>query len=288
MKRLGRYLAQQPRLVFKYPWQTVTYVDCYGDTDWSGCPRTRKSTSGGCLMLGKHLLKSWSSTQGPVSLSSGEAEFYGVVKASSAALGYQALLTDLGFPLQVRVWTDSSATIGICSRRGLGKLRHVDTQCLWIQQKVRENEFELRKVRGDMNPADLCTKHLPGLDKIKSLLDLFGCDFRGGRPEAAPKLKKGEENAPPLLAVQQEKLEDSVNWLGKVYPATVVENERLPEAYMHVHDLMPHEHENLDDYFPLAVACTEEYEVPEPEDPLERRGKEIGMEAAQVKRRVRS
>ncbi len=57
---------------------------------------------------------------------------------------------------------------------------------------------------------------------------------------------------------------------------------------MHVRDLMPHEHENLDDYFPLPVACTEEYVVPEPEDPLERRGKEIGMEAAQVKRRVRS
>ncbi len=185
MKRLGRYLAQQPRLVFRYPWQSVSHVDCYSDTDWSGCPRTRRSTSGGCLMMGKHLLKSWSSTQGPIALSSGEAEFYGVVKGSSVALGYQALLSDLGISLDVRVWTDSSATMGICGRRGLGKLRHVDTQSLWIQQKVREKEFELRKVRGDMNPADVCTKHLTSFDKIASLLKLFNCEFRDGRAAGA-------------------------------------------------------------------------------------------------------
>ena len=48
-------------------------------------------------MLGKHLIKSWSSTQTSISLSSGEAEFYGVVKASGISLGYQALLRDIGF-----------------------------------------------------------------------------------------------------------------------------------------------------------------------------------------------
>ena len=45
--------------------------------------------------------------------------------------------------------------MGICARSGLGKLRHVDTQTLWIQQAVRREDIELRKVRGDINPADL-------------------------------------------------------------------------------------------------------------------------------------
>ena len=76
LKRLGRYVVGHRRLVYKYPWQTVNRIDAYSDTDWSGCPKTRKSTSGGCVMLGKHLIKSWSSTQASVSLSSGEAEFY--------------------------------------------------------------------------------------------------------------------------------------------------------------------------------------------------------------------
>ncbi len=67
-------------------------IDAYSDTDWAGCPKTRKSTNGGCLMVGSHLIKSWSSTQAVISLSSCEAEFYGVVRASGICLGYQALL----------------------------------------------------------------------------------------------------------------------------------------------------------------------------------------------------
>jgi histone deacetylase 1/2 len=114
LKRVGRYLEGHSRLVYKYVFQEASKIDCYSDTDWAGCPRTRRSTSGGCLMLGKHLIKSWSTTQGPISLSSGEAEFYGVVKASSVALGYQAMMEDLGQAMEVRVWTDSTATMGIC------------------------------------------------------------------------------------------------------------------------------------------------------------------------------
>ena len=58
LKRIGRYLEGHGRLVYKYSFQNASQVDCYSDTDWAGCPRTRRSTSGGCLMLGKHLIKS--------------------------------------------------------------------------------------------------------------------------------------------------------------------------------------------------------------------------------------
>ena len=130
LKRLGRFIAGHRRLAYWYPWQTVARIDTYSDTDWAGCPRTRKSTSGGCVVLGSHLVKSWSSTQTSVSLSSVESEFYGVVKAGGVSLGYQALLRDLGIDLDARVSTDSSTTMGICGRQGLGRFRHIDTQCL--------------------------------------------------------------------------------------------------------------------------------------------------------------
>ena len=99
LKRLVRYLKGHQRMVYKYPWQAVDTIDVYSDTDWAGCIRTRKSTSGGCVMLGKHLIKSWSSTQAAISLSSGEAEFYGVVKAAGVGLGYGSLLSDVGVVL---------------------------------------------------------------------------------------------------------------------------------------------------------------------------------------------
>ena len=54
-------------------------------------------------MIGSHLTKSWSSTQAVISLSSGEAELYGVIKASRIGLGYQALMEDLGCRLDLGV-----------------------------------------------------------------------------------------------------------------------------------------------------------------------------------------
>ena len=81
-------------------------------------------------MLGRHTIKHLSSTRTSVTLSSGEAEVYGVVRGAGQGLGYQALLQDLGLELPLRVWTDSSATLGICSRQGLGKLQHLDTHTL--------------------------------------------------------------------------------------------------------------------------------------------------------------
>ena len=87
-------------------------------------------------MLGRHAVKHWSSTQQSISLSSGEAEFAGVIRGAGQGLGYQALLKDLGVEVPLRVWTDYSAAIGICTRQGLGKVRHLDTHTLWIQQAV--------------------------------------------------------------------------------------------------------------------------------------------------------
>ena len=63
LKRMGRYLLAHPRMVYSYPWQRAEGIDVYSDTDWSGCPRTRRSTSGGCVMIGKHTIRTWSSTQ---------------------------------------------------------------------------------------------------------------------------------------------------------------------------------------------------------------------------------
>ena len=47
LKRLGRFLEGEKRLIFDYPFQEAERVEVYSDTDWSGCVKTRKSTSGG-------------------------------------------------------------------------------------------------------------------------------------------------------------------------------------------------------------------------------------------------
>ena len=106
------------------------------------------------MLLGSHLLKSWSSTQQTVALSSGEAEYYGVVKGASIGLGMSAMLKDVGATAALRVRTDSAAAQGIGGRQGLGKLRHIDTTCLWILDKIRRGAVVLARIKGILNPAD--------------------------------------------------------------------------------------------------------------------------------------
>ena len=194
LKRLGRFYVGKPRLVYDYPHQVVRHIEVYTDTDWAGCPRTRKSTSGGCLFLGRHAVKHWSSTQTSIALSSAEAEFGGVIRGAGQGLGYQSMLNDIGLDLPLRVWTDSSAAIGICQRQGLGKVRHLDTQTLWIQQAVRSGKVDLRKIAGDKNPADLLTKHSLTEARLEMLVNVFGCRYLDGRAASAPKERKGASN----------------------------------------------------------------------------------------------
>ena len=233
IKRLGRYLRNRPRLVFQLPFQSADRWDVYTDTDWAGCPRTRKSTSGGCLMLGAHVIKCWSSTQASLALSSGEAEYYGVVKGTGVGLGQQALGRDAGFELPVRVWTDSSAAIGTASRQGLGKLRHLECHSLWVQQRLRRREFELRKVNGTENPADLFTKHMDSASKLNSLVGMFGCAYRDGRPSAAPELKRSghaqarDEGGSPALAGHDRGLPHTLakEVIDQEFPAAIPEED---------------------------------------------------------------
>ena len=74
------------RVVCRFEYQSlVNHVDVWNDSDHAGCLETRKSTSGGIVMMGEQCIKAWSVTQSVISLSSGEAEYYSMVKGASVA-----------------------------------------------------------------------------------------------------------------------------------------------------------------------------------------------------------
>ncbi len=161
LKRLGRYLIARPRMVLNYNYQNkITFLDSRVDTDHAGCIKTRKSTNSGALTFGKHCLKTWSTTQAVIALSSGEAEFYGVVKGGSVLLGAMSMARVLGIELKGRIHIDSSAAKGIANRRGLGKPRHIHVNYLLIQERLHAGDFQLFKERTDDNVGDLFTEYL--------------------------------------------------------------------------------------------------------------------------------
>ena len=87
-------------------------------------------------MFGKHCIKFSSGLQSTIALSVGEAEYYAGVKGAGAGMQLQSLLADWGIPVKLILRTDSNSAIGTASRRGLGKLRHVHTRYLWVQERV--------------------------------------------------------------------------------------------------------------------------------------------------------
>ena len=181
LKRLVRYLIGVPRLVWVWRQQgPQSYLTAITDSDHAGCKKTRKSTSCSAYMLGNHLLRLSSTTQATLALSSGESEFVATVKGTSGLLGLVEVGKDWGLIYKARLKTDSSSARGILARRGVGKIRHLHTGLLWIQQLTVRKRLEVVKQPGDTNVADLGTKMLDG-QRTKKLLDILNLHAKAGR-----------------------------------------------------------------------------------------------------------
>ena len=118
-------------------------------------------------------MKHWSSTQATIALSSGEAELVALVKAMAEGLGVQALASDLGWRVNVRVFTDSSAANSIVCRSGIGRVRHLETRLMWVQEAVSTGRVKTTKIPGSVNVADFLTKGV-SQEEIEAALSLMG------------------------------------------------------------------------------------------------------------------
>ena len=75
LKRILRILRNRPTTTCLYEWQDHPgELTRYTDSDWAGCKLTWRSTSGGVILHGSHLMLHYSRTQAGVALSSAEAE----------------------------------------------------------------------------------------------------------------------------------------------------------------------------------------------------------------------
>ena len=132
-KRCGRYLLGEHRVVQRFATQPpVGTITVKVDSDHAGCIETRRSTTGLAAFHGKHLIKAASTTQTVIALSSGESEFHAIARGVATVLGMKNIAKDYGIQVKLGVETDSAAGRGMSLRLGVGKVRHVDTQWLWL------------------------------------------------------------------------------------------------------------------------------------------------------------
>ena len=172
-----------PRAVLVFEEQELPKeLDGWVDADFAGDLVSRRSSSGLVILFGKHCLKTSSSVQEPIGLSSGESEFYACVEGGAALLGMRSLMLDWGVcpKLTLKIRTDSSAAKGFATRRGLGRQRHVSTRFLWLQDKVSKGDLKVVKVGTADQLADFLTKPVTAR-WLAEESPKFGLEFRGGR-----------------------------------------------------------------------------------------------------------
>ena len=132
--------------------------------------------------MGLHCIKAWSSTQGAVALSSAEAEFYAMIDAVLKARWVVTVAKEMGFEDMMPnliLGTDSAAPRSFVSRRGLGKMRHIEVRGLSLQREVLRGQVQVRKIPRESNPSDLLTKYLH-VDAIKEHLNRMSIEVVQG------------------------------------------------------------------------------------------------------------
>ena len=133
-----------------------------------------------------------STTHNIRALSTAEAEFVAAVKAASCGIGLACLGMDLRVTLRITVAGGASAGLAMASRRGAGSLvRHIHTLAPWLQNAVRSQRVVLLRVPGEMNRADVGTKHLSA-PRMEYLLKLMMCNSNDGRSRLALRAVVGD------------------------------------------------------------------------------------------------
>ena len=115
--------------------------------------------------------------------SSGVAELYALNSSAKDGLGVKVILTEMGFKIELKLLTDSSAARAMCMRVGhSAKTKHLEIKTLFLQQLVKQKRLTVGKIDTHRNKADVGTKHFDvqrlnylkrRLGRAKNLAELF-------------------------------------------------------------------------------------------------------------------
>ena len=74
-------------------------------------------------------------------------------------------------PVEIQI--DASAAEGMMQRRGLGKLRQVEVQEVWVQDAIQRGRFAVKKIGSKYNTVDIGTKPL-SRESLENCIELMG------------------------------------------------------------------------------------------------------------------
>ncbi|KAJ9542059.1 LOW QUALITY PROTEIN: hypothetical protein OSB04_028565 [Centaurea solstitialis] len=162
VKRIFRYLKGTPNLGLWYSKDSGFDLTAYSDSDFAGCKIDRKSTTGGCHLLGGKLVSWTSKKQNFVSASTAEAEYVAAGICCAHVLWMRNQLQDYDIQLsKIPIYCDNTSAIAIANNPVLhSKTKHIEVKYHFIRDHVMNGDIELHFVPTEYQLADLFTKPL--------------------------------------------------------------------------------------------------------------------------------
>ncbi|XP_026420706.1 uncharacterized protein LOC113316773 [Papaver somniferum] len=177
IKRILRYLKGTIGLGITLRKGDISSVKAYTDSDWAGCPDTRRSTSGYAVFMGSSLI-CWSSKKQPtVSMSSSEAEYKCLSVTASELEWLSNVFKELHISVNLPMHVFCDNTSAICLAFNLvfhARAKKIEVQYHLVRDLVLKGFIKVHHVSSENHIADLFTKGLCSPIFISLLHHLLG------------------------------------------------------------------------------------------------------------------
>lgn len=174
--RVVRYLKGNPRQGILLQANYTLQLNAYYDSDWGGCPLTRRSLTGYFIFLGGSPISWKTKKQHTVSRSSAEAEYRSMATAVCELKWLKGLLLSLGVhhSSSAKVFCDSQAAMHIAANPVFHeRTKYIEVDCHFVRDEIQQGVIDTVYVRSGEQLADILTKDL-GRNQFAFLLSKLG------------------------------------------------------------------------------------------------------------------
>ncbi|XP_016178855.1 uncharacterized protein LOC107621340 [Arachis ipaensis] len=174
--RVVRYLKGRPEQGVLLRRENDFTLHAWCDSDWAGCPLTRRSLTGWVILLGNSPISWKTKKQHTVSRSSAEAEYRSMANTTCELKWLKELLLSLGIShtQPIPLSCDSQAALHIAKNPVFHeRTKHIEVDCHLVRDAIIQGLILPSYVPTKSQVADILTKALSS-HSFASMLDKLG------------------------------------------------------------------------------------------------------------------